>query len=73
MNRLFRQLGWLLFQAAIIAICMYALAESAANSGAPFHSGQAFFVGLLFAYVFTVAAKVIAGQYQYWFTARPEA
>lgn len=61
-----RQALWLAFQASIVAFWMYAYSDIAEHDGTSFHIGQAFMIGLIWAFVATIILKIIAGQLQFW-------
>lgn len=63
------QLKWFALQIACVAFCMYALADVASEKGTEFHSGQAFVIGMMLAFLVTIICKIVVGQYRYWFTA----
>jgi hypothetical protein len=65
-----RQALWLVFQASIVGFWMFAYSEIAEHDGTKFHAGQAFLIGIIWAFLATIAVKFVSGLLR-WIIGKP--
>lgn len=55
------QVAWLALQAGCVALSIYAFSDIAEHDGTKFHVGQAFMIGIVMAFLATIAVKFMMG------------